>query len=40
MNAATPVLNNRVDAALSRAASKLDAPHLKQVQAIAPDYFR
>ena len=40
MNAATPVLHNRVDAALSLAASKLDATRLKQVQAIAPDYFR
>ncbi|HUR90307.1 MAG TPA: NAD-glutamate dehydrogenase [Ramlibacter sp.] len=40
MNAATPVLANRVDAALSLAASKLDARRLKHVQAIAPEYFR
>ncbi|HEY8050950.1 MAG TPA: NAD-glutamate dehydrogenase, partial [Ramlibacter sp.] len=40
MNAATPVLANRVDAALALAASKLDAARLKQVQAIAPDFFR
>jgi glutamate dehydrogenase len=40
MNAATPVLHNRVDAALALAASKLDASRLKQLQAIAPDYFR
>ena len=40
MNAATPVLDNRVDAALALAASRLDAVRLKPVQAIAPDYFR
>jgi glutamate dehydrogenase len=40
MNAATPVLHDRVDAVLSLAASKLDATRLKQVQAIASEYFR
>ena len=40
MNAATPVLNNRIDAALALAASTLDAQRLKQLQAIVPDYFR
>src|SRR4051812_31849538 len=40
MNAATPVLHNRVDAMLALASSKLDAQRVKQLQAIAPDYFR
>jgi glutamate dehydrogenase len=40
MNAATPVLHNRIEAMLSLAESTLDPIRLKQVQAIAPDYFR
>jgi glutamate dehydrogenase len=40
MNAPTLQVHKPVDAVLALAASQLDAERLKQVQAVAPEYFR